>query len=256
MLTVQGPHNQDVGHHLMAVVEYDGTDYHGFQIQANALTVQEALERALVQVSQEHIHIRYAGRTDAGVHAVGQVVDFWTTWDRSLEELQRAWNAMLPPDVAIRVLAPVAQDFHSRHSARSRIYRYSIWNHPIRSPLHRRTCFHIVRQLDEKRMASAAQVLVGEYDFRTFGAPVQPNGPTVRVVERVDVWREGDEVFIEIEANAFLRRMVRRVVAALVDVGRERLTRSELSNVLAAADPAELQGMVPACGLCLIKVEY
>lgn len=240
----------------MAVVEYDGTEYHGFQIQANAPTIQEALEEALAGVTQAHVHIRFSGRTDAGVHATGQVVDFWTTWRRSVDELQRAWNATLPADIAIRELAPAAQDFHARYSACSRIYRYNVWNHPVRSPLHRRTHFHVIQPLDVERMAEAAQVLVGEHDFRTFGAPMQSDGPTVRVVKRIDVWREGDEVFVEIEANAFLRRMVRRIVAALVDVGRSRLTVADVADALAAADPARLQGAAPAHGLCLIKVQY
>lgn len=241
----------------MAVVEYDGTDYHGFQIQANAPTVQEALEQALTRVTQEeHIHIRFSGRTDAGVHATGQVVDFWTTWRHSVEALQRAWNATLPADIAIRRLSPAAQDFHARYSARSRHYRYNIWNGPVCSPLRRRTYFHVAQRLDVERMAEAARVLVGEHDFRTFGAPMQPDGPTVRVVNRIDVWRAADEVFVEIEANAFLRRMARRMIAALIGVGRERLTIGELADILASADPARLQGAAPAHGLCLVKVEY
>lgn len=256
MSEVRGPHAEDVGRHLSAVVAYDGTDYHGFQIQANALTVQEALEQTLAQVTQRHVHIRFAGRTDSGVHATGQVVDFWTGWERSLDELHRAWNALLPDDVAIWELSPARRDFHSRHSAESRVYRYHIWNHPIRSPLHRRTHSHIRRRLDTQHMAEAAGVLVGEHDFRTFGAPMQPEGSTLRVVKRVDVWREADEVFVEIEANAFLRRMMRRIVAALVDVGQGRLTKAELAAALVAADPSEIQGAAPAHGLCLIKVEY
>lgn len=240
----------------MAVVEYDGTGYHGSQFQANALTIQEATEQALAKVSQEHVHIRFAGRTDAGVHATGQVVDFWTTWRHSVADLQRAWNAVLPADIVIRQLRPAPPDFHSRHSARSRIYRYSIWNQPIRSPHHRRTHWHVKQRLDAERMAEAGQVLVGEHDFRAFGAPMQPDGPTVRRVERVAVWRETDEVFVEIEANAFLRRMARRIVAALASVGQGRLTRDELAGILRSADPARFQGAAPAHGLCLIRVEY
>lgn len=240
----------------MAVVEYDGTNYHGFQIQANAPTVQGTLEQALAQITQEHVHIRFAGRTDAGVHAVGQVVDFRTTWRHSVEALQRAWNATLPEDVAIRRLLPVADDFHARYSAHSRTYRYSIWNHPVRSPLCRRTHFHVPQPLEVDQMAEAARVLVGEHDFRTFGAPMQPGGTTVRVVKRVDVWREGHSVFLEVEANAFLRRMARRMAVALVDVGLGRLTKDRLADILAAADPTQLHGAAPAHGLCLVEVQY
>lgn len=242
--------------HLMAVVEYDGTGYHGFQIQANAWTVQAALQEALASVTQEYIDIRFAGRTDTGVHAVGQVVDFHTSWKRSLDELQRAWNALLPLDIVVRMLEPAPPDFHSRYSAMSRVYRYSVWNHPIRSPLHERWFHHVVAHLDADHMAEAAQVLIGEHDFRTFGAPTQPGGSTVRRVQRIDVWRVGDELFIEIEANAFLRRMVRRIAVALVDAGRGRLTAAELSATLAATDPDRLQGVAPPSGLCLMRVDY
>lgn len=240
----------------MAVVEYDGTGYHGFQIQRGAATVQEALQRALAEVCQVHIHIRFAGRTDAGVHARGQVIDFWTAWPHSVEELHRALNATLPADIAIRRLSRAPDGFHPRHSARRRTYRYSIWNHPVRSPLCRRTHWHVAQQLDAEQMAEAGQVLTGEHDFRAFGAPMQPDGPTVRVVDRVAVWQDGDEVFVEIDANAFLRRMMRRIVAALVDVGRGRLSKEELAHVLSSADPARFQGAAPAHGLCLIRVEY
>jgi len=240
----------------MAIVEYDGTDYHGFEIQANAPTVQGALQRALTRVTQEHIAIRYAGRTDAGVHAIGQVIDFHTGWRRSLEELQRALNAVLPSDVAVRELRPAPPGFHARYSARSRVYRYSIWNHPVRSPLHRRTYAHIPHPLDEARIAVAAEVLKGTHDFRAFGAPMQPGGSTVRTLMRLDVERQGHEVFIEIEANAFLRRMVRRVVAALVEVGCGRLDADALKEILDSRDPARLKGLAPPEGLCLVKVRY
>ncbi|MFQ5592695.1 MAG: tRNA pseudouridine(38-40) synthase TruA [Anaerolineae bacterium] len=240
----------------MAVVEYDGTEYHGSQFQANAPTIQGAMEQALAQVSQEHVQIRFAGRTDAGVHATGQVADFRITWRHTVSDLQRAWNAMLPADIAIRQLRLAPPGFHSRHSACGRVYRYSIWNHPVRSPLHRRTHWHVMQRLDAERMSEAGQVLVGEHDFRAFGAPVQPDGPTVRRVERIAVWRENDEVFVEVEANAFLRRMARRIAAALASVGQGRLTREELANILGAADPAGFQGAAPAHGLCLVRVEY
>lgn len=240
----------------MAVVEYDGTEYRGSQFQTNAPTIQAVMEQALAKLSQEHVHIIFAGRTDAGVHATGQVVDFSTTWRHSAADLQRAWNATLPADIVIRQLHVAPPGFHSRHSARSRIYRYSIWNHPVRSPLQRRTHWHVAQRLDAAQMAEAGQVLLGEHDFRTFGTPMHPDGSTIRVVERVAVWRETDEVFVEIEANAFLRRMARRMVAALTSVGQGRLTKNELADILSAADPARFQGAAPAHGLCLTKIRY
>ena len=240
----------------MAIVEYDGTAYHGFEIQVNAPTVQETLQRALAQITQEHIAIRYAGRTDAGVHATGQVIDFHTRWRRSLEELQRALNAVLPPDVAVRELRPAPPGFHARYSARSRVYRYNIWNHPVRSPLHRRTHAHVPQPLDEAAMARAAEVLKGTHDFRAFGAPMRPGGSTVRTLMRLDVARQGQRVWIDIEANAFLRRMVRRIVAALIDVGSGRLDAHGLREILDSRDPARLKGLAPPEGLCLVDVKY
>jgi tRNA pseudouridine38-40 synthase len=255
--TVHQQDSADEGvRHLMAVIEYDGTEYHGFQIQANAWTVQAALQEALASVTQEHVDIKFAGRTDTGVHAIGQVVNFQTTWKRSLDELQRAWNALLPLDIVARALEPAPPDFHARYSATSRVYRYSVWNHSVRSPLHERWFYHVVGDLDTDQMADTAQTLIGEHDFRTFGAPTKPGGSTVRRVRRIDVWRAGDELFIEIEANAFLRRMVRRIAVALIDVGRGRLTEADLSAALAATNPDRLQGAAPPSGLCLTRVNY
>ncbi|MEP7198888.1 MAG: tRNA pseudouridine synthase A, partial [Chloroflexota bacterium] len=149
---------------IKAVVQYDGTDYYGFQIQAGQPTIQGALEDALAQVTQESVRIVGAGRTDSGVHARAQVVSFRTPWARGLDELQRAWNANLPDAIAIQSLAVAPDDFHARRSAKSRTYRYTIHNGMVRAPLTDRFAWHVPQPLDERVMHAALQTVVGRHD--------------------------------------------------------------------------------------------
>jgi len=237
---------------LMAVVEYDGTDYAGFQIQKS---IQEEIERALARVTQEEIRIFGAGRTDAGVHARGQVIAFRTAWRHSLRELQRALNAVLPRDIAVRELALAAEDFHPRFSAVSREYRYTIWNAPVRSPLVGRFAYHFPWPLDVAAMNEAASALVGTHDFASFGRP--PKGEnTVRTVYRAQCTREGSFVYFDIVANAFLQRMVRSIVGTLLEVGTGKLSPADFREILGAADRRRASPPAPAHGLCLMKVNY
>ena len=240
---------------LMAVVEYDGTDYAGFQIQKSKRTIQGEIERALARVTQEEIRIVGAGRTDAGVHARGQVIAFRTAWRRSLRELQRALNAVLPRDIAVRELALAAEDFHPRFSAVSREYRYTIWNAPVRSPLVGRFAYHFPWPLDVAAMNEAASVLVGTHDFASFGRP--PKGEnTVRTVYRAKCTREGSFVYFDIVANAFLQRMVRSIVGTLLEVGTGKLSPADFREILEATDRRRASPPAPAHGLCLMKVNY
>lgn len=238
---------------LLAIVEYDGTDFEGFQIQARKRTVQAELERALRRVTGETIRVTGAGRTDTGVHALGQGVHFDTAWSHSPQVLQRALNAILPTDIAIRALVPVPAAFSARYDAHSRTYRYTILNQPIRSPLAARYALCVPEPLDVAAMDAAARQLVGQHDFGAFGTP--PRGTnTVREIYRAHVTREGARVHIEIEANAFLYRMVRRIVGTLLMVGKGTLSGAHFAEVLARqrrAGPA-----VPPHGLCLIAVNY
>lgn len=238
---------------LLAVVEYDGTDFEGFQIQARKRTVQGELERALRQITGERIRVIGAGRTDTGVHATGQGAHFDTTWNRPPEILQRALNAVLPTDIAIRALIQVPNDFSARYSAQSRTYRYTILNQAIRSPLAARYALVVPEPLDVAAMDAAAQCLVGKHDFSAFGVP--PRGDnTVRQVHRAQVTREDTRVLIEIEANAFLYRMVRRIVGTLLLVGKGVLSAADFREVLEKKRRAGQA--VPPQGLCLIAVKY
>ncbi len=240
----------------MAVVEYDGTAYYGFQVQARGPTIQAALEQALAAVTQAEVRVVGAGRTDTGVHALGQVIHFDTGWTRPVEVLQRALNAVLPRDIAVRDLQVAPEGFHARFDARSRVYRYTIVNRPVRAPLWERFAWHVREPLDVDRMQIAAQGLVGTHDFAAFGHAMHAGASTVRTVYTLECRQAGDVFTVEIEADAFLRQMVRRIVAGLVEVGRGRMAPEELAVIRASRDPTRIRTLARACGLCLIKVNY
>jgi len=243
---------------LWAVVEYDGTDFYGFQLQARERTVQGEIERAVEAVTGEQRRVTGAGRTDRGVHARGQVVGFEATWRHSLGDLHRALNATLAPDVAVVRLGRAAAGFHPRFSARSRAYRYTILNQPRRSALYRRMAWHVRRKLDLDRMARAARCLLGTQDFGAFGRPPQEesDGNTVRSVLHADWQAEGPLLTFDIEANAFLYRMVRSIVGTLVRVGRGDLSVDGFRAIMAARDRGRIKLVAPPQGLCLVQVNY
>ena len=234
-----------------ATVEYDGTEFAGFQIQAEARTVQGELEAALARLSGGTRQVvQGAGRTDAGVHATGQVIAFTYPGSLSAEALMEALNGMLPPDVAIRDMRRAPAGFNPRYAARYREYRYTIWNGP-RSPLRERTSLWVRSELDVTAMAEAATAFEGRHDFSPFGgADPQP----VRTVHRLRVRRQGSTVTIDVRADAFLRGMVRRIVAALLAVGRGQLEASAMPGLLGAGRPALAGAAAPAHGLCLRRV--
>jgi tRNA pseudouridine38-40 synthase len=234
-----------------ATVEYDGTDFAGFQIQPGTRTVQGALETALAHLSGGVRHpVDGAGRTDAGVHATGQVIAFSYPGRLSATELTEALNGLLPPDVAIRDLRQAPRGFNPRHAARYREYRYAVWNGP-RSPLRERTAFRVRNHLDVDAMARAATAFEGRHDFSAFGgADPQP----VRNVEYVRVRRDGHLITIDVRADAFLRGMVRRMVAALLAVGAGKMSETAVAAALAERRPALDGAAAPSRGLCLRRV--
>ena len=234
-----------------ATVEYDGTEFAGFQVQPGARTVQGALESALGHLSGgTRQPVDGAGRTDAGVHATGQVIAFTYAGRLSAAALAEALNGLLPPDVAIRDLRRATGGFHPRYAARYREYRYTVWNGP-RSPLLERTALRVRTRLDTDAMARAAQAFVGRHDFSAFGgADPQP----VRNVHHVRVRREGNLVTIDVRADAFLRGMVRRMVATLLEVGKGRIEEDAVAAALAERQPAFGGAAAPARGLCLRRV--
>ncbi len=242
---------------LALLVEYDGTAYGGSQYQENAKTVQGALERALSSLTSEPIRVALAGRTDAGVHATGQVASFSTTSEHPLEVFERGTNALLPRDVAVHAAAEVPPGFDPRRQARSRWYRYTLHTGRGRPALLRHRVWHAGKPLDIDAMADAAASLAGRHDFAAFTAPSEARRrSTERLVTRAGLVREAALVHLDIEANAFLQHMVRRVAGALVEVGLGKRTPEDFRALVTEASPGTARLMAPAHGLCLMKVRY
>lgn len=239
-----------------ATVEYDGTDFHGFQRQAQGeRTVQETLEAALWAVTGQAVTVMGAGRTDAGVHARGQVIAFDVDWRHGEAALGRAMNANLTRDVAIKEVDRVERRFHPRFSASRRTYQYTVYNRLCRSPLLRRTTWHRRRPLVMTALNAAGGLLLGEHDFATFGQP--PTGVnTVRRVFRAEWRRNGGFVVFSIEADAFLYRMVRSLVGTMCQVGAGEWSIERFAAAFAAADRAQAGPTSPPQGLCLLSVGY
>lgn len=234
-----------------ARVEYDGTDFDGFQVQPGRRTVQGALETALAYLGDGvATRVDGAGRTDAGVHASGQVIAFNYGGRLTATELGRALDALLPIDVAIRDVRAAPDGFHPRFAARYREYRYTVWNGP-RSPLHERTALGLRAPLDTAAMERAGSVFIGRHDFSPFG--VADRSP-VRTVHSVRVRRDGRLVTIDVRADAFLRGMVRRIVAVLLEVGLGKMEETAVRSALAGPGPALGGAAAPAKGLCLRRV--
>ena len=234
-----------------ARVEYDGTDFAGFQVQPGLRTVQGVLEAALARLGNGvEQRVDGAGRTDAGVHARGQVIGFTYAGRLAATDLGRALDALLPRDVTVRDVRSVPDGFNPRYAARYREYRYTVWNGP-RSPLHERTALGLRIPLDTAAMARAGSAFIGRHDFSTFGAAGRTS---VRTVISVRVRREGRFVTIDVRADAFLRGMVRRMVAVLLEVGLGKLEETAVRTALAGPGPALDGAAAPAKGLCLTRV--
>lgn len=243
-----------------ATVEYDGTDFAGFQRQyvEAGPTIQGELEAALVRINGgDPVTVIGAGRTDSGVHATGQVIAFNLEWSHGPEALARALNANLPRTIAALTVSECEAGFHPRFSAKGRRYRYSIYNAPSRSPLHERFAWPAWPKLDIVAMQAASQQLIGRRDFGTFGTAPEAGGPTVRTVHEARwVVSENETLNFYIEADAFLYRMVRSIVGTLKMVGTGEWSLADFESALAAADRRRSGPPAPPCGLCLIEVIY
>ena len=237
-------------------IEYDGSEFAGWQIQAGERTVQGCLESAVAAVADHPVKTSCAGRTDAGVHALGQVIHFDTESPRSDRSWRLGTNSNLPPDVSVQWVQPVADDFHARFSAVRRRYRYIIGNYAARSALQRRRVCWNHRPLDCARMAAAARHLIGEHDFSSYRAlGCQAKSP-VRTVYRLDVERRGDDVILDVEANAFLHHMVRNIAGVLMAVGTGVQPVEWTREVLGCRDRTLGGVTAPPQGLYLMAVTY
>lgn len=242
---------------IRLVLEYDGTDFSGFQLQGPGLrTVQGELEAALRKISGQTVRISGAGRTDAGVHALGQVCHFDVDWRITEGKIAGALNANLPHDISVREARWSEEGFHCRFSATSRTYRYAILNRAQPSALLQRYVWHLVAPLEIEAMQEAGQVLLGVHDFATFGHANSPEKSTVRFLERLDVRRYRQCVLITVRGNAFLRQMVRSLVGTLVLVGQGKLTPRDVEVILQSRDRRKCPPVAPAQGLCLVRVGY
>ncbi len=242
---------------IRLLIEYDGTNYQGWQVQKKGPTIQGVIEEMLSLLTGEVIHLVGSGRTDAGAHAFGQVAHFKTESQRDVASLRRALNSLLPSDIVIRKAEQVGHDFHARKQSKSKVYEYRILNRDFRSPFQRQYAWHLPKRLNLGEMKRAGQILVGEHDFSSFRSTGSLTRTAVRRVLRAD-WRTGRDGLIrfEIEASGFLKQMVRAIVGTLVEVGRGKLSVEEFQGILDAKDRKKAGPTAPARGLFLKEVKY
>ena len=248
---------------IKLTIEYDGTQFLGWQIQKNnSRTLQGEIQKILSKLCGEKIRLTGSGRTDSGVHALGQIANFKTASSRPLEQLIKALNALLPEDVAIIDITEVPLRFHAQYSAKSKIYRYTILNRNIRCAIKRNYCLFHPWTLNLPLMHKESKALMGRHNFKAFQSadaadkllPFEKN--TVRNITRIDIKKRGDLVEIELEANGFLYKMARNIVGALLEVGSGRLPKGSIKAILAKKFRLKTIRSAPAQGLCLMKVKY
>ena len=241
---------------IAAGVEYDGTAYNGWQKVSSGIGIQAVVEKALTRVANHDVEVHCAGRTDAGVHASGQVFHFDTTSSRS----ERSWllgaNSNLPDDIGLNWVHPVPDSFHARYSATARTYRYLLLNRLVRSPLCRTRAWWVYETVDTVRMQAAARYLVGEFDFSAFRAADCQARHAVRELREMEVIRQGDWIIFTVTGNAFLQHMVRNIVGTLVAVGKCEYPPDWVAEVLKSRDRRQAGVTAPAAGLTLIDVVY
>ena len=239
------------------VVEYDGTAYHGWQRQKTDRTIQGQIEKALTTMTGKPVSLVGSGRTDAGVHAMGQTASFRSDAGLGPDVYLKGLNSLLPDDILIRFCEWVEPAFHARYDVRSKIYQYRILNRDTPSVMERHFIWHIRRQLDVPAMQKAVSYFVGEHDFKSFEGTGSPRTSTVRHVIRADMRQSAqDRILFDIEAQGFLRYMVRNIVGTLVDVGRGRIPGEDVKRILLSRDRNQAGATAPARGLFLMKVNY
>jgi tRNA pseudouridine38-40 synthase len=238
------------------ILEYDGSDFQGFQKQAQARTVQGVVESALRMIGWEGTSLLAAGRTDRGVHALGQVITCDLEWNHSLGDLLRALNSHLPPDVAVRATYRVSSDFHPRYCAQSRRYHYRLFCDETQRPLKERYAWRVWPEVDLEQMQNAAQQLHGTHDFHAFGSALQTGGSTIRTIIRAKWFEEMSDLVFEVVGNAFLYHMVRHLVFWQVLIGQGQAELKLLPELLAGKDLHLPQGLAPPGGLTLVEVLY
>ena len=241
---------------IKITIEYDGTNYHGWQIQPNAVTIQAAIQDALATITKTQTQIIGAGRTDTGVHAAGQVANFYTCSQMPLISFQKALNATLPRDIVIIDAEEVSPDFHARFSAVSRTYRYTILNRAYPSALLRSSAYFFPEPIDVEGADIACRLLVGKQDFSSFQRSGSDRINPICEIYECRCWREGDSVYFEIEADAFLRGMVRAIVGTILKLRDRKDSVNQLHKILDARDRSVAGTSAPPHGLSLLRIKY
>jgi tRNA pseudouridine38-40 synthase len=251
------PLGVQVMRNIKLLIEYDGTNYIGWQVQPKGPTIQGVLEERLGLLTREKIKLFGSGRTDSGVHAICQVAHFKTESSMETQKMQRALNSLLPPDIVIQKMEEVGESFHARRHSKSKVYEYRILNRNLRTVFDRGYVWHIPQKLDFKEMGKATKYLIGEHDFSSFRSVGSPTRTTVRKVIRAE-WKRGRSglVRFEIEANGFLKQMVRAIIGTLVEVGKGKMSAVEFRKILESKERSKAGPTAPAHGLFLKEVKY
>ncbi len=241
---------------IKLVIEYDGTQYAGWQVQPNAVTVQETIEGALKMLTRADIRIHGAGRTDAGVHALRQTAHFDTDASIPPENFAAALNTQLPPDIRIRSSEEVADTFHARFSAKGKTYQYAIYNFPVASAVKRLNTCHVREPLDVSAMQATARRFIGTHDFSAFCASNTDVEDKVRNVTRAEITADLPEILFTVSGNGFLYNMVRIMAGTLIEAGRHKISPEQTGEILAGKDRTKAPYTAPAHGLTLVSVLY
>jgi tRNA pseudouridine38-40 synthase len=242
-------------HNIRLTLAFDGTEYHGWQIQSNVPTVQGCLSEAVFKVTQERVTLSGSGRTDAGTHARGLIANFVTSSKIAPAQLARALNSLLPYDIRVLSARRAAFDFHARKDASSKIYRYQVYLGPVLPPHLIREYFHFPCRVDISEMARAACQFVGEHDFASF-AKTNSYTNSVRRIFRCDLKKKGRRLLLTVEGNGFLHHMVRNIAGTLLEVGRKAISMKEFQELFLKKDRRLAGFTAPAHGLVLLKVKY
>ena len=241
---------------IKLTIEYDGTNYAGWQIQPNGIAIQQVIEEALGKMLKEPVRIHSSGRTDAGVHAKGMVAAFRTGRSIPVKAFADGLNTLLPQDIAVREAVEMQGEFNPRHDARGKHYRYTLYTGARRSPLRRLYAWHLRSQLDLVAMQRGAAHFIGEHDFAAFRTSGCAARTTVRRIDAVEISREGDIIHIDVTGSGFLRNMVRIMVGTLVNVGLGKCTDGTIPAILAGVEGVSPGATAPSKGLCLMEVMY
>jgi tRNA pseudouridine38-40 synthase len=240
---------------IKLTLQYDGTDYCGWQTQPNGPTIQGLIADFLARLEGRPVTLHGAGRTDAGVHALNQVANFFTEKNLSCAQLQRAINGNLPPDIRVISVAEVDAAFHARFSARQKSYRYQIALGAVISPFEYRYFYHYPHRLDLAAMRQAARALLGKHDFAAF-ATASEAGTTTREIVALEIEQTDEKINCLVSGNGFLRYMVRTIIGTLIEIGRGKRAPEEMSDILASRQRGQAGPTAPACGLTLVNIDY